>query len=117
MTSVPLPASWQARVQAAFLQAIALAHRGMCVARGWAADSPLQRVRLRFEVERLAAEVGLLREELRIKDARLGRIPPRQRPHYPPADRFAILALRAARGWSMAQVARRFLLTDATIAG
>jgi transposase InsO family protein len=54
---------------------------------------------------------------VRVKDARLARVPPRQRPHYPPADRFAILALHAARGWSAAEVARRFLLTDTTIAG
>jgi len=48
VATVPLPGSWHANVQAAFLQAVALAHRGLCIARGWAADSPLQRVKLRF---------------------------------------------------------------------
>ena len=47
---------------------------------------------------------------LRIKDARLVRIPPRNRPHYPPAGRLAILALRAARGWNTSQTAARFLV-------
>ena len=88
-----------------------------------AANSPLERVRLvaecdrlRSEVALLQEEVALLQEELRIKDARLGRIAPKHRPHYPPAERLAILALKAARGWSGEQAARRFLLTGATIA-
>lgn len=67
---------------------------------GWCADSPLRRVRLSAECERLRSEVALLREELRIKDARLALIPARERPQYPPAERLAILALRAARGWN-----------------
>ena len=46
----------------------------------------------------------------------MARIPARSRPHYPPAERLAILELRAARAWSVAQCARRFLLTAATIA-
>jgi transposase InsO family protein len=63
----------------------------------------------------LDAEVALLHEELRIKDARLARIAPANRPHYPPTERLAILALKAAHGWSNAQTGRAFLLTDATI--
>jgi len=73
-------------------------------------------VRLAAECERLRSEVAMLREELRIKDARLARIPPPSRPHYPPAERLAILALRAARGWNLAQTAAHFLLGPATIA-
>ncbi len=61
--------------------------------RGWCAKSPLERVRLRAEVERLQAEVGVLREELRIKDARLDKVPSRERPHYAPRERMAILLL------------------------
>jgi putative transposase len=53
---------------------------------------------------------------LRIKDARLARSPPRKRPHYPPVERLAILALRAARGWNLAQTAAHFLLEPDTIA-
>jgi putative transposase len=63
----------------------------------------------------LLAEVALLKEELRIKDSRLRRIPASQRPHYAPIERLAILALKASRAWSQAQAARAFLVTDATI--
>jgi hypothetical protein len=48
--------------------------------------------------------------------ARMARIAPANRPHYPPTERLAILALKAARGWNNAQTARAFLLTDMTIA-
>jgi transposase InsO family protein len=73
-------------------------------------------VRLAGENDQLRTEVAMLREELRIKDARLARIEPRNRPHYPPAERLAILALRAARGWGAAATARRFHLTAQTVA-
>ncbi len=43
-------------------------------------------------------------------------IDPRHRPHYPPPERLAILQLRAARGWSLEQTARVFLLTGPTLA-
>lgn len=39
-----------------------------------------------------------------------------KRPHYPPTERLAILELRAARSWSLAQTARTFLVTPLTIA-
>jgi predicted RNA polymerase sigma factor len=63
----------------------------------------------------MKAEVGLLREEIRIKDARMAQIDPRRRPHYPPTERMAVLELKAARGWSLEQTAKAFLLTAATI--
>ena len=44
------------------------------------------------------------------------RIPAQRRPHYPPIERLAILELRAARGWSLSQTARRLLVTAATVA-
>jgi hypothetical protein len=47
-------------------------------------------------VDRARQEIALLREELRIKDARMASIPPRRRPHYPPKERLAILELKAA---------------------
>jgi transposase InsO family protein len=58
----------------------------------------------------------MLREELRIKNARMARINPHRRPQYPPVERMAILELKAARGWSLEQTARAFLVTPATIA-
>jgi len=73
-------------------------------------------LRQRAEAERLQQEIELLREEIRIKNSRTGQIEPHRRPHYPPTARLAILELRAARGWSLAQTARIFLVTPLTIA-
>ncbi len=44
------------------------------------------------------------------------RLPAQHRPHYPPNERLAILALRAARAWSQAETARRLLVTPLTVA-
>lgn len=114
--AIPLPPDWPAVARSGVLHAVALARLALVTVRGWCVNSRLHRVRFAAECEELRAEVALLREELRIKDARLARIPPRSRPHYPPVERLAILILRAARGWSAEQAARRFLLTGATIA-
>jgi transcriptional regulator with XRE-family HTH domain len=46
----------------------------------------------------------------------MSRIPAGQRPHYLPTERLAILELRAARGWSLAQTAAVFQVTTATVA-
>ena len=88
----------------------------MAVARGWAANSYDARLRLKQDNDRLRQEISLLKEEMRIKDARMERIPAQRRPHYPPIDRLAILELRAARAWSLAETARRLLVTPLTIA-
>jgi hypothetical protein len=74
------------------------------------------RVRLQAENERLRREISLLCEEIRIKDARMERVPAQRRPHYPPIERLAILELRAARAWSQARTDRRLLVTPLTIA-
>ena len=113
---IDLPKAWPRMAKSAIVHVLAHAHFVVTHVRGWCADSPLSRVRVSAENERLSSEVAMLREELRIKDARLARIPPRNRPHYPPAERLAILALKAARGWNLAQSAARFLVEPATIA-
>ena len=48
--------------------------------------------------------------------ARITVLPPQQRPHYPPQERAAILALAARTGWNNSKTADTFLLTAATIA-
>jgi transposase-like protein len=113
--SIPLPAGWPAHTRAALLRAVALAQLGLVHARSWCADSRITRVRLAGENDALRSEAAALREELRIKDARLARIDPHKRPHYPPSERLAILALRAARGWSAAEAARLFQVSGVTI--
>ncbi len=111
----PLPRGWPRQVRSAVVHAISLATASLTSARGWAADSWNPRVRLKEENVGLRSEIALLREELRVKDARMARIPAPRRPHYPPAERLAILELRAARGWSLAQTANRLLVTPLTV--
>ena len=113
---VPLPRGWKPRVRSAVLHVLSLAQYAAVYTRGWAADSVNRRVRLQANLDRASQEIALHREEMRIKDARLARIEPHRRPHYPPTERMAILELRAARGWSLEQTARVFHLTAATVA-
>ena len=114
--SFDLPAGWPRLARAALLHVVALAHVALTRTRSWCADSRLVRVQLGARVDRLEQEVALLREELRIKNARLAQIRACERPRYPPAERLAILALRAARGWNAAQTARAFLVSAVTVA-
>ncbi len=113
---IPLPHTWSGHVRSAMLHVLSLAQYATVYTRSWAVDSMNGRVRLKAENDRLRQEIALLREELRIKDARMARIPPHRRPHYPPTERLAILELRAVRGWSLEQTADTFLLTAPTIA-
>ena len=113
---IPLPKGWPKRVKSAVLHVISLAQYALASARGWAADCRNVYARRSSEADRMDGEISLLREEIRIKDARMARIEARRRPHYPPIERMAILELKAARGWSQAEVARRFLVEPATIA-
>jgi len=115
---IPLPAleNWPRRVKSALLHVITLAQHALVYTRSWAANSCNQRVRQAAKLDQLEQEIALLREESRIKDARMARILPGERPHYQPTERLAILELRAARGWSLAQTAKVFQVTAATIA-
>jgi len=113
--NLPLPKHWPRCVQAALLHVIALAQHALVHARGWAVNSPCLRIRQASPIDQLQQEAVLLREEARIKDVRWSLISAGQRPHYPPRERLAILELRGARGWSLAQTAKTFHLTAATI--
>ncbi|MDD4891385.1 MAG: DDE-type integrase/transposase/recombinase [Phycisphaerae bacterium] len=115
-TAIPLPRSWPERIKSAILHTISLAHLAITHARGWAADAVNPRARQAADIERLGTEVAMLREELAVKDARLRRTFPHRRPHYLPADRMRILELKAARGWSLAQAAKAFLVDQQTVA-
>ena len=110
------PNSGPPRSKSAVLQVISLAQYAAAYTRGWAANSPNARVRLKAEKDRSEAELEQTREEMRIKDARMASIDPHRRPNYPPAERMAILALKTARGWSLEQTAKRFLVSPATVA-
>ena len=110
-----LPKGWPGHVRSAVVHAISMSNVVFTVTRSHAENHFNARVRIQAENDRLRREVALLTEELRIKDARMELIPPHRRPHYPPMERLAILELRAARGWSLTQTARRLLVTPLTV--
>ena len=113
--AIPLRRGWSSHVKSAMLHVISLAQLTLTYTRGWAANSPNSRVRLKAEGDRAQQEVALLHEELRIHRAHMAQLPPHRRPYYPPTERFAILQLKAARNWSLEQTAQRFLVTTETI--
>ncbi len=113
---IPLPKSWPTHVRAAILHVISLAQFATAYTRSWSANSINSRIRLTAQRDRAVQELALLREETRIKDARMAAINPHRRPHYPPTERLAILELKAARGWSLEQTARVFHVTAPTVA-
>jgi len=115
-SSIPLPNGWTGHVRSAVLHVISLVQFTLAYTRGWAAGSVNTRIRLKAALERANQEIALLREEVRIKDARMARIDPHRRPHYPPTERLAILEIKAVRGWSLEQTAKTFFVTAATIA-
>ncbi len=110
--SLPLPKDWTDTVRHAVLNIVCivriamLAGREFLIREGDVADA---------HIHRLETEVALLREELRIVYARMKRIDLNRRLQYPPVLRMAILELRAMRGWSKAETARHFGVTDDTI--
>ena len=108
-----LPKNWPKRIQSALICAVALARTAFIEARGTLADANGDQASV--DNDRLTGEVAMLREELRIKDARLARIAPAHRPHYSPTERLSILALKAARGWNADQAANVFFVSEITI--
>ena len=85
--NIPLPKAWTKHVRSAVLHVLSLAQYAAVYTRARAAESVNTRVRLKAENDQLTQEVALLREEIRIKDARMARIGPHRRPHYPPTER------------------------------
>lgn len=109
------PRGWNKSVRAGVLHAIALANSF------WLQVAASRRSNHRGantlgELSQLRREIELLREQLRIKDARFARVAPHRRPHYTPVERLAILELKAAQGWSLAQTANIFLVAEPTVA-
>lgn len=98
-SDIPLPLGWPLCVRSAVIHVISLAHYAITCARGWAANSINARVRLAAENDRINQENRLLREEIRIKDARMAKIDPHRRPYYPPTvviDHFSRRAVGVA---------------------
>jgi hypothetical protein len=69
--SLPLPCGWPRRIRSAVIQVISLARTTLTLTYGSASDSLNPELRQRAEEDRLRQEIQLLREEVRIKDARM----------------------------------------------
>ena len=110
-----LPRLWPRRARSAVLHAIALATTAATVVRGRALESRRLLLRRSAEVEMLREEVAFLREELALKDSRMGRLAGSRRPYYKPLDHMAILELRCRRGWTVAETAERFQVEPKTL--
>ena len=78
--NLPLPRGWNRRTKAAILHILALSHYNSTALLARAANDP-HRTRLRAEIDRLNHELALVREEFRLKDARMARVPPHRPPH------------------------------------
>jgi hypothetical protein len=78
----------------AAIHSVALAHRATTYSRRVAINSSIERVRLAGELDGVQYENALLEEEIRIKDARMAKLPPRKRPQYSPQERTVILELK-----------------------
>ena len=112
---IPLPRGWPSCVKTAILHVISLAQFTLAYTRGWAANSPNSRIRLKAELDRALQQIALLREQLGIHKLRMAQLPPHRRPYYRPTERMSILQLKAACGWSLTQTAQEFLITADTI--
>ena len=110
--SLQLPKDWAKSVRNAVLNVIGIVRIAMLVGReGLIQQGDVKGAR----IHQLESELAMLREELRINGARMQRIDPHRRTQYMAVERMAILVRRAMRGWSKAEAARRFFVTDDTI--
>lgn len=113
--TISQPRSWHQHIKSAFIHTIALAAGAISVASGKSATRRSKLARLQARLNKANHEIALLKEEMRIKDFRFSRISPHRRPHYRPTEWMQILKLKAARGWSMSQIAAAILLSELTI--
>jgi len=110
--SLRLPKHWATNVRNAVLNVIGLVRIATLAGR----EALIQEGHLQLATrQRLEVEVAMLREELRIIGSRIQRVAAHRRPQYVPVERMAILELRAMRGWSKAETARRFFVSADTI--
>ncbi len=82
--AIALPKSWTKHVRTAMLHVVSLAQYATAYTRSWAADNINGRLRAKSENDQSQQEVVLLREEMRIKDARMALVNPHRRPYYRP---------------------------------
>ena len=93
---IPVPHGWNRRAKSAILHILGLSHCKFTALVARAANDRDRRTRLQAKTGRLKHEIALLEEELRIKDARMARVPRDRRPHrHDPKDAWSQAMYRA----------------------
>ncbi|MFC1461217.1 DDE-type integrase/transposase/recombinase [Verrucomicrobiota bacterium] len=114
-TDIPLPLAWPALVRKAMLHVASLARWDMIYMHTASEHHEHPDSKTASDIQHRDDEIALLKEEIRILQTRIQKIPPGNRPYYPPAERMAILIHKAARGWNRHQTAKAFGITVQTI--
>jgi len=83
---IPLPEYWQEYVKWAVIETISLAFRAITYTRSLAINSAIERVRLAGQLDEARTEIAMLREEIRIKDARIAKVDARRSPRKSHSD-------------------------------
>jgi transposase InsO family protein/DNA-binding XRE family transcriptional regulator len=105
------PAALPALLRASHLFGLALGS-----ALGKLRESGATAARLFERAEESALLLRMMREAAGILGARWDKVPERQRPHYPPEQRFRILRIRSFLGLSQRETAEMFRVSTETIA-
>lgn len=114
-SEIPLPDAWPRLVRKAMLHVASLARWDMIYIHSTSEHHEYPDIRAASAIQRKDDEIALLKEDIRILQTRIEKIPPKNRPYYPPAERMAILLHKAARGWNRQQTAKAFGITVETI--
>ncbi len=80
-SKIPIPRGWRRHTKSAIVQILALSHFTFTAMVARAANQRGRRNRQLAEIDRLSHQLALLQEELRIKNARMARVPPHRPPH------------------------------------
>lgn len=94
---VPLPKNWPQHVKSAVIHTISLATTAFIATYGGLSRRKHRPTQTRIKLDLAHREIALLKEEMRLKDARFSRVPSHRRPYYRPIERLQILKLKAAR--------------------
>jgi hypothetical protein len=103
--SSAVPKRWTRSVQTALVHVMSLAHYALVHTRSRAVNGRNHRARLAAKCDQLDHEVRLLRDEIRIKDARLVRIPADRRPHYAPTAQLTAMLAKGSTPWTRSREA------------
>jgi transposase InsO family protein len=113
--AISLSKNWPKQVKSALIHTISLTTTAFMAAYGRISQKRDSATRLLAELDIARREIALLKEEIRIKDARFKRLSPRRRPNYTSIQRLQILRLKAIRGWTTVRTAEVFLLNEHTV--